>query len=214
MIADEISSPVGPCGRTVVRSSTVDKAAQPASRTSGRRATAVRTRAPRAAVASTLAALAVLASACSMSGSPSTVAYVGDTRVTQRQLDTALSGVQQTLQAGQQVSPSAVVNVMIHGALADQIAATNGLTITDTERDAVIKGSNLAPLLNVPDAKPIAYDLADQQLVAQAVGQDAYLKSVQGIAVDLNPRFGVLDPAQKTIVDGQSSSLSLPVSGS
>ena len=78
----------------------------------------------------------------------------------------------------------------------------------------MIKGSNLAALLDVPDAKPIAYDLADQQLVAKAVGADAYLKAVQGIDVELNPRFGVLDPAQKTIVDGESSSLSLPASGS
>ena len=171
-------------------------------------------RSSRALLAAGVAALALLASACGMSGSPSTVAYVGDAEVTQGQLDSALAGVQQTLDAGQQVSPSAVVNVMIHGALADQIAATNDITITDSERDAVIKGSNLAALLEVPDAKPIAYDLADQQLVAQAVGPDAYLKAVQGIDVDLNPRFGVLDPAQKTIVDGQSSSLSLPVSGS
>ena len=170
-------------------------------------------RSSRALLAAGVTTLTLLASACGMSGAPSTVAYVGDSRVTQGQLDTALAGVQQTLQAGQQVSPSAVVNVMIHGALADQIAATNDITITDTERDAVIKGSNLAALLDVPDAKPIAYDLADQQLVAQAVGPDAYLQAVQGIDVELNPRFGVLDPTQKTIVDGQSSSLSLPVSG-
>jgi len=167
----------------------------------------------RALVSAGLAAVALVASGCGMSGSPSTVAYVGDSRVTQGQLDSALAGVQQTLQTGQQVSPSAVVNVMIHGALADEIAKTNDVTITDTERDAVIKGSNLAALLDVPDAKPIAYDLADQQLVAEAVGADAYLKAVQGIDVELNPRFGVLDPTQKTVVDGESSSLSLPASG-
>ncbi len=192
----------------------MDKASQPASRTSGRRATAIRTRAPRAAVASALAGLALLTSACGLSGSPSTVAYVGDARVTQSQLDSALTGVQQTLQAGQQVSPSAVVNVMIHGALAEEIGRANGVAVTDAERDAVIKGSNLAGLLNVPDAKPIAYDLADQQLVSQAVGAEVYLKAVQATDVELNPRFGVLDPTQKIIADGQSSSLSLPASGS
>ncbi|GAA3710766.1 hypothetical protein GCM10022204_31630 [Microlunatus aurantiacus] len=188
----------------------MDEAAQPATRTGGRRRTTLRSRAPRAAVAGALAGLALLTSACGLSGSPSTVAYVGDSRVTQSQLDSALSGVQQTLQAGQQVSSAAVVNVMIHGALADEIAQTNGIAITDAQRDTVIKGSNLAALLDVPDAKPIAYDLADQQLVAEAVGSEAYLKAVQGIEVELNPRFGVLDPTQKIIADGQSSSLSLP----
>lgn len=170
-------------------------------------------RSTRLAAASALAAVALLASACGMSGSPSTVAYVGDSLVTQGQLDSAMAGVQETLEDGQQVSASAVVNVMIHGALADQIAVANDVTITDAERDAVIQGSNLAALLDVPDAKPIAYDLADQQLVANAVGAEAYLQAVQGIDVELNPRFGVLDPTQKTIVDGQSSSLSLPASG-
>lgn len=188
----------------------MDKASQPASRTSGRRSTAVRTRAPRVAVAGALAALAVLTSACGLSGSPSTVAYVGGARVTQSQLDSAMTGVQQTLQAGQQVSPTALVNVLIHGALAEEIARSNDIAITDAQRDAVIKGSNLAALLDVPDAKPIAYDLADQQLVSQAVGAQAYLQAVQGIDVELNPRFGVLDPAQKIIADGQSSSLSQP----
>ena len=99
-------------------------------------------------------------------------------------------------------------------ALAEEIARANGISVTDAQRDAVIKGSNLAALLDVPDAKPIAYDLADQQLVSKAVGADAYLKAVQATDVELNPRFGVLDPAQKIIADGQSSSLSLPASGS
>ncbi len=190
------------------------KGSQPASRTSERRRTVLGLRAPRAAVATTLAALALLTSACGLSGSPSTVAYVGDERVTQSQLDSALAGVQQTLQAGQQVSPTALVNVMIHGALAEEIARSNDIAITDAQRDSVIKGSNLAALLDVPDAKPIAYDLADQQLVAKAVGSQAYLQAVQGIDVELNPRFGVLDPTQKLIADGQSSSLSLPATGS
>ena len=36
----------------------------------------------------------------------------------------------------------------------------------------------------------------------------------QAIDVVLNPRFGVLDPASKTIIDGQSASLSLPAAAS
>ena len=168
-------------------------------------------RAVRAGLAASLATLvALLASGCAIGGSPNTVAYVGDSRITQSQLDTALGGVQQTLEAGQQVSPSAVVNVLIHGVIAQQVAAAKGIAVTDAQRDQLIAESNLAPLLEVPDAKAVAYDVADQQLVAQAVGAEAYVQEVQQIDVELNPRFGVLDPAQKTIVDGQSSSLSVP----
>ena len=169
-------------------------------------------RSVRALVAAVLAAIVVLLASGCAGASPSTVAYVGDDRITQRQLDTALDGVQQTLEQGQQVSAEAVVNVMIAGQLADQIAAGHGITVSDAQRDKLLAGSNLAPLLEVPAAKTIAYDVADQQLVAAAVGSEAYVKEMQAVPVELNPRFGVLDPASQSIVEGQSSSLSLPTS--
>jgi hypothetical protein len=168
----------------------------------------------RALIAAALAAVVVLLTSGCVGGAPSTVAYVGDDRITQNQLAAALAGVQQTLEEGQQVSAEAIVNVLVHGRIAEQIATQHGVSVTDAQRDELLAGSNLAPLLEVPAAKQVAYDVADQQLVAQAVGSEAYLKDVQAISVELNPRFGVLDPASKTIVEGQSSSLSLPAAAS
>lgn len=168
------------------------------------------TRSARALIAGLLAAVLVLLASGCAGGAPGTVAYVGDSRITQSQLDTALAGVQETLQEGQQVSPSAVVNVMIQGLIARQIADRNNVSLTDAQRNKLVGASELASLLTVPEAKSIAYDLADSQLVATAVGADIYLRDVQATTVELNPRFGVLDPANKTIVDGVSSSLSLP----
>ena len=75
----------------------------------------------------------------------------------------------------------------------------------------MLKGSNLEPLLAVPAAKPVAYDVADQEIVAQKIGGDAYLKRVGEQQVTLNPRYGVLDPQQKLIVTDQSGSLAKPV---
>lgn len=178
---------------------------------------ATRSRTPRsvrALVAAALAAVVVLLASGCIGGSPSTAAYVGDDRITQTQLDVALDGVQQTLEQGQQVSAAAVLNVMIAGQIAEQIAERSDITVTDAQRDELLAGSNLAPLLEVPAARQIAYDAADQQIVSQAVGTEAYLKDLQATYVDLNPRFGVLDPASKTIVEGQSSSLSLPPASS
>jgi hypothetical protein len=157
-----------------------------------------------------LIALLALASGCA-NAEPNVVAYVGPTRISQAELDAGLAGVTATLQEGQQVSREAVVNVLIHGALADQIAAANNITITDSERDTFLKGTELVGLLDVPAARPIAYDIADQQLVAQKVGGDAYLKAVGERPVTLNPRVGVLDPAQKLIVTDRSGSLAKPV---
>jgi len=105
---------------------------------------------------------------------PSVVAYVDGSTITQQQLDDGLQGVSSILQEGQSVSSPAVVNAMIHGIIAEQIAAANKITITDGERDALIKNSNLAGLLNVPKGRPIAYDVADQQIVSGKAGRRAY----------------------------------------
>jgi hypothetical protein len=142
---------------------------------------------------------------------PSVVAYVGNSKISQQQLDDAVEGVSAILEEGQSVSHAAVVNALIHGAIAEQVAATNKIRITDGERDALIKNSNLAGLLNVPKARPLAYDVADQQIVSEKVGSAAYLAAVAEQQVTLNPRFGVLDPNQKTIIADQSASLAEPV---
>ena len=163
----------------------------------------------RRATVSLIAVLA-LASGCA-NAEPGVVAYVGPTEISQGELDRAVDGVTSTLQDGQQVSREAVVNAMIHGALAEQIAAANSITVSDSERDALLKDSELAGLLDVPAARPIAYDVADQQIVASKVGGEAYLKAVSERPVTLNPRYGVLDPAQKLILTDQSGSLAKPV---
>ena len=165
----------------------------------------------RAAVAAV--ALLGLALAGCGNASPAVVAYVGDEAISQSSLESAVAGVSSTLQEGQTVSSQAVVNAMIHGALSEQIAARENIAITDADRDAVLQASELAPLVAVPAAKPVAYDVADQQIVSQQVGPDAYLQQVQQLPVKLNPRYGVLDPGQKLIVTGQSGSLSRPAAG-
>ncbi len=159
----------------------------------------------RAALAVAVSA-AVVATGCSQS--PGAVAYVGDAPITQSQLESSVAAVSTTLEAGQTVSSEAVINALIQGEVAAQIAAEKGITITDAERDAFLKGTNLAPLLDVPGAKPIAYDIADSQLVSKQVGAAPYLAALEKTPVKLNPRFGVLDPKQKTVVTGQSGSLS------
>jgi hypothetical protein len=159
-----------------------------------------------------LPAAVILALAGCANAEPGVVAYVGDTRITQAQLDRAVAGVSSTLEPGQQISRDAVVNVMIHGALAEQIAADQNISVTDSQRETLIKNTELADLLAVPDARPIAFDVADQQIVAQKMGANAYLSAVRERPVRLNPRFGVLDPAQKVILGDRTGSLAKPVS--
>lgn len=173
------------------------------------------TRSVRLLVAGVLAAIVVLlASGCAVEGAPSTVAYVGDERITQTQLDAAVASVQAALGTEEEVSPLAVVNVKIQGAAANQIAAQREISVTDAQRDALLADTNLKPLLADPVSRQVAYDIATPQIVANTVGTEAYLRDLQATEVTLNPRYGVLDPATKTIIDGQSASLSLPAASS
>jgi hypothetical protein len=158
-------------------------------------------------------ALLVLAVTGCANAEPRVAAYVGDDRITQRQVDDAVDAISTTLQEGEAVSTQAVVNAMIHGAMSEQIAERQGIAITDRDRVEVLKNSNLAPLLEVSAARPVLDDIADQQIVVQNLGQ-RYLTEISKINVTLNPRFGVLDPNQKTIITGQSSSLAEPADAS
>lgn len=168
-----------------------------------------RSRALRATALAGILVIALATAGCAKAD-PSVVAYVDGSEITQQQLDDAVAGVSSILQEGQQVSQSAVVNAMIHGVIAEKLATANKITITDGERDALIKDSNLAGLLNVPKGRPIAYDVADQQIVSGKLGSEAYLAAVAKEPVTLNPRFGVLDPNQKTIINDKSASLAKP----
>jgi hypothetical protein len=158
-----------------------------------------------------LAAVAVVALAGCSNASPSVVAYVGDDRITQRQLQQAVDGLSGTLAEGQTVSTEAVVNAMIQGAIAEQIAAERNIELTDAGRDAVLAQSELAPLTQVPEAREVVYDVADFQIVAQELGEEAVLAEIAKSDVTLNPRYGVLDPEQKVGVTGRTGSLSEPV---
>jgi hypothetical protein len=167
----------------------------------------------RARLAAVAVLLGVTLAGCGQA-SPGAVAYVDGTKITEQQLDDAVAGVGTTVDPGQQVSSQAVANAMIHGVIAEHLATQDGIAITDAQRDSVLKGSNLEPLLAVPAAKSVAYDVADQEIVSQKIGGDAYLKRAGEQQVTLNPRYGVLDPQQKLIVPDQSGSLAKPVAPS
>lgn len=166
----------------------------------------------RAAALAGVVVITLFAASCAQAD-PSVVAYVGSSRITEQQVDDAVAGVSTILQEGQEVSRAAIVNSLIHGLIAEQVAAANKITITDGERAALIKTSNLAGLLQVPKGRPVAYDLADQQIVSGKVGSEAYLAAVSDAQVTLNPRFGVLDPKQKLIITDKSASLAEPAPG-
>lgn len=157
-----------------------------------------------------LSLLAISALTGCATAEPGVAAYVDGSRITDQQVTDAVKGISGTLSEGQQVSTPAVVNALIHGEISEHLAAQHNIAITDSERNTVLKGSNLEPFVSIPAARPVAYDVADQQIVSAKLGSAAYLAAVAKQQVKLNPRYGVLDPAQQLIVSDESGSLAKP----
>lgn len=133
-----------------------------------------------------------------------TVASVDGTPITRSQLDTSMSGARQMSQPGQQPSADQVLTIMIRGQIADRIARQRGISISDANRDKQLNPA----VLQVSDARELAYDLADTQIVVNAIGQDAFKKALASAHVSVNPRYGTWDPKQAFGVRGGNGSLS------
>lgn len=153
------------------------------------------------AVAGVLSGAAVLGG-CAQNGD--TVASVDGTRITRSQLDASMSGARQLSQPGQQPSSDQVLTIMIRAQIADEIARQRGISISDADRDKQLNPA----VLQVADARELAYDLADTQIVVNAVGQNAFKKALAAADVTVNPRFGTWDPKQAFGVRGGTGSLS------
>lgn len=160
-----------------------------------------------------LVALALAAgSLTGCSKSPATAATVNGTTITRSQLQQSLSGANQILGAGNELSSAQVLTVLIQGVVAEDVATQRGLTITDTERNAKLS----APALAVSAARPFVYDVADANIVAAQVGEAELTRSIKSASVVINPRYGTWQPSSSVAVVAGTGSLSqvLQTSGS
>lgn len=134
-------------------------------------------------------------------GSPTDVATVGNTSISRDQLDSSLAGARAV---GQQFSNDQLLSVLIQGEIADQVADQRGITITDSDRDKQLNPA----VLKVQQARDLAYDLADIQIVNEALGEDEFKKVVTAADVEINPRYGSWKPSQALAVIPGTGSLS------
>lgn len=157
------------------------------------------------------AAAALVLTGCGQS-SPRVAAYVGSSEITDAAVTDGVEGFTEVAGA---VNKPAVLNAMIQGEIATAVAAENGITVTDAERDELLAQDESAQvLLSNPAAKEVVYDLVDVEIVAGKVGDEKFLAAMQEADVTVNPRFGTWDPeAQPPGLQDGSSSLSLPSEG-
>ena len=132
--------------------------------------------------------------------SPADVAVVDGTSITRDQLNTAEAGAKQI----SQLSRDQVLSVLIQGQVALHTAEKRGLTITDADRDAQLNSA----VLEVDDARELAYDLADVQIIVGKIGEKHFKKVLTKADVTVNPRYGSWDPKQSLTVIAGTGSLS------
>ncbi len=168
-----------------------------------------RSRAVRAAALAGVLAITLFAAGCAKAD-PSVAAYVGDSRDHPAAGGRRRRGSVQHLARG-----SAGVSVgrrQRHDPWGHRGAARCRQQDHDHRRRARRADQEQQPRRPAQRAQgtTVAYDVADQQIVSGKIGSEAYLAAVAKEPVTLNPRFGVLDPNQKTIITDKSASLAKP----
>lgn len=141
-----------------------------------------------------LVAALLLAGAAALGGcatSPSNAAVVDGSTISRQTLSASITGAQQV----SQLTGDQVLSVLIQAQIAERVAADEGLTITDADREEQLNPQVLA----VADARDFALELADVQIVAGEVGEQQFTEALRGADVEVNPRYGSWDPEQVAV---------------
>lgn len=157
-----------------------------------------------------LVAAAALFAGCSPM--PSTAVQVGDTRVTEAQVDRVVVGCESVGIGPDQVDRRTLVMSEILGAVAVEIATELDQTVTDEEALAVLRETaGESPALNDPECARIAAAGSKLQILVTKLGDDADIAMLQemfeAVPVDLNPRYGQWDPAGEGVTGTGSMSV-------
>lgn len=160
-----------------------------------------------------LATVGVLALTGCTTPSPTAAAYVGDTRISQADVDTmaaALAEVTDDPTDTGSAFAKPVVQFVIVSKLARTGAEKAKIVVTDAQRAAVHAANpSLATFAKNPALTTFISDLVDAQaILGTEAGHAAYAEQVASTTVQVNPRIGVWDAKQGAFVDGGSGSIS------
>jgi hypothetical protein len=162
----------------------------------------------RVRLASAALAVGVLVVTGCSQNSPGVAAYVGDEQITDTELTEAVEGVNEAIGEESPVPRQDIITAMVLGEVSAQIAARKNIPLTDEKRAAQTN----PVLLAFPEAKAVAFDLADSRIVQETLGTEAFVAEIQATPVTVNPRYGVWNPRAvgQPILNGELGSLSQP----
>jgi hypothetical protein len=160
-----------------------------------------------------LATTAVLALTGCASGSPQVAAYVGESQISQRQVDDVsrvLADISTDTTDSAGGFSSTVLQIMIQSKIVGLGADARKLTVAETDRQAAISGdATLSALSQNPATASFVKDYVGAQLLLQTeAGVTAAQEVAEATSIRVNPRFGTWDDSRLGLAEGSSGSLS------
>ncbi len=160
-----------------------------------------------------LATTGVLALAGCASGSPQVAAYVGDSQISQAQVDQVAQVLADTSSDPEDTAGGfapTVVQLMIQNEIVGVAADAKKLTVPDADRAAAIAGD---ATLSALSKNPLTTDfitsyVTTQMLLNTEAGATAAQEVALATPIRVNPRFGVWDDTRLGLIQGSSGSLS------
>ena len=151
-------------------------------------------------------AAGTVAAALALSGcasSPSSVAVVDGTMITEREVSEANAVVASVIGADERQTRKKVALDFIMGAAAAQVAERTGVTITDADRAALIATDQAATRVAQDPAGRAWADAASTNiLLIQQLGEEKVRAELEAVDVQVNPRYGSWDAQVLGLTEG------------
>ena len=151
-------------------------------------------------------AAGTVAAALALSGcasSPSSVAVVDGTMITEREVSEANAVVASVIGADERQTRKKVALDFIMGTAAAKVAERTGVTITDADRETLI-GTDAAAtrVAEQPAGRAWADAAATSILLVQELGEEKVRTEMESVDVQVNPRYGSWDAQVLGLTEG------------
>lgn len=154
-------------------------------------------------------AAGTLAAALALTGcaaNPSSVAVVDGTMITERQVSEANAVVASVIGADERQTRKKVALDLIMGTAAGKVAERNGVSITDSDRAALIASDQQATqVAQEPAGLEWATAAATSILLFQDLGEEKVRNELGSMDIVVNPRYGSWDSEVLGLTEGTGS---------
>lgn len=145
-------------------------------------------------------------------GNPNVAATVNGTAISVSQVEATAAGVADAQKAAGKATAlrGAVASLLVRSQVMLQAGQAKGVTISDADvKTAMATSTEITSYANDPRSAQFAQEYVRAVLVAQKLGSAPVIAFSQAADVELNPRYGVWDPATLDVSNTSGSLSSL-----